>query len=80
MKGLFFLIPVLLFFACNNAEQSEVEEDGLKVFPNEITAFTLVNQDSTIITKSTFADKIFVTDFFFTSCPSICPIMAHVSL
>jgi protein SCO1/2 len=27
------------------------------------------------VTNETFRDKIFVADFFFTSCPTICPIM-----
>lgn len=37
--------------------------------------FAFVDQDSSKITRSTFEDKIYVADFFFTSCPSICPIM-----
>lgn len=37
--------------------------------------FTFVNQDSQLVTNATFAGKIYVTDFFFTSCPTICPKM-----
>jgi len=40
-----------------------------------IADFSFVNQDSTIVTNNTFADMIYVSDFFFTSCPTICPIM-----
>lgn len=40
-----------------------------------IADFSFVNQDSTMVTNDTFADKIYVSDFFFTSCPTICPIM-----
>jgi protein SCO1/2 len=40
-----------------------------------IPAFLLRNQDSTIVTERDFANKIYVADFFFTSCPSICPVM-----
>lgn len=40
-----------------------------------IPNFSFLNQDSTYITNATFKDKIYVADFFFTSCPSICPIM-----
>lgn len=40
-----------------------------------IPDFQFVDQDSQIITPSTFAGKIYVTDFFFTSCPSICPVV-----
>lgn len=40
-----------------------------------IPNFSFLNQDSTFINNDTFKDKIYVADFFFTSCPSICPIM-----
>jgi protein SCO1/2 len=40
-----------------------------------IPEFSFVNQDSSIVTQDTFSDGIYVADFFFTTCPSICPIM-----
>lgn len=40
-----------------------------------IPDFSFLNQDSTIITNKDFDGKIYVADFFFTSCTSICPIM-----
>lgn len=40
-----------------------------------IPAFRLLNQDSIYITNDHFKDKIYIADFFFTSCTSICPVM-----
>ncbi|MAJ31254.1 MAG: SCO family protein [Flavobacteriaceae bacterium] len=40
-----------------------------------IADFKLVNQNGDTITQDTYADKIYVADFFFTTCPSICPVM-----
>jgi protein SCO1/2 len=40
-----------------------------------IPAFRLTNQDGKVITNETFAGKVYVTDFFFATCPSICPKM-----
>ena len=40
-----------------------------------IAPFQFMDQDSTLITNATFKDKIYVADFFFTSCRTICPIM-----
>lgn len=40
-----------------------------------IADFKLVNQNGKIITEKDYQGKIYVTDFFFTTCPSICPIM-----
>lgn len=40
-----------------------------------VPSFAFVNQDSSLITDKDFDGKIYVVDFFFTSCPSICPVM-----
>lgn len=42
---------------------------------HRVADFSLVDQDSAVVNNDTFKDKIYVTDFFFTSCPSICPVM-----
>lgn len=46
---------------------SEAEEQFHK-----IPDFELVNQLGDTITQKTFDNKIYITDFFFTSCPGIC--------
>ncbi|WP_317046577.1 SCO family protein [Adhaeribacter arboris] len=38
-------------------------------------AFSFINQDNQQVTDLTFAQKIYVGVFFFSSCPSICPKM-----
>lgn len=48
---------------------------GVDTVYQTIPAFSFLNQDSTLITNATFKDKIYIADFFFTTCPSICPIM-----
>lgn len=40
-----------------------------------IAPFRFVDQDSAWVSNETFKDKIYVADFFFTSCRTICPIM-----
>lgn len=40
-----------------------------------VPPFQLVNQDSIPVTEKDFEGKIYVADFFFTSCNTICPIM-----
>ncbi len=40
-----------------------------------IPAFSLLNQDSVVVNNETVKGKIYVADFFFTSCPTICPVM-----
>ncbi len=38
-----------------------------------IPDFSFVDQDSQTVTNATFAGQAYVVDFFFTSCPTICP-------
>lgn len=40
-----------------------------------IANFSFTDQDSNTVTNQTFANKIYVADFIFLSCPSICPKM-----
>ena len=42
---------------------------------HRIADFSLINQNGNIITQEFYKDKIYVADFFFTTCQTICPIM-----
>ena len=42
---------------------------------HKIPKFNLINQLGDTITNSTFDNKIYITDFFFTTCSGICPKM-----
>lgn len=46
--------------------------DGDTVY-RSVPEFSFVDQDSQIVTNATFKDKIYVVDFFFIHCPTICP-------
>src|SRR5690606_29926086 len=63
-----------------------IEEKPLKIYGERdvvngdtvyhtIQSFRFVNQDSAMITRETIDGKIYVADFFFTSCRTICPVM-----
>lgn len=51
------------------------EVSGGDTIYHTIAPFRFVNQDSVIVTNETVNNKIYVADFFFTSCRTICPIM-----
>ncbi|MEP1095380.1 MAG: SCO family protein [Cyclobacteriaceae bacterium] len=42
---------------------------------HRIPSFDLLNQNGQQITNETFTNKFYVADFFFTTCPGICPKM-----
>jgi protein SCO1/2 len=54
-----------------NADGSTSVDTVYQTIPN----FAFLNQDSVAINNDTFKGKVYVADFFFTSCPSICPVM-----
>jgi protein SCO1/2 len=71
---------IVFLCGCNVEEKplpvfGEREVVGTDTVYHTIADFQFVNQDSVIVTNETFKDKIYVADFFFTSCRTICPIM-----
>lgn len=40
-----------------------------------IADFNLINQNGKVVTQNDYKDKIYIADFFFTTCQTICPIM-----
>ncbi|HYF70969.1 MAG TPA: SCO family protein [Ohtaekwangia sp.] len=53
----------------------ERDVQGTDTIYHTIADFRFIDQDSNIVSKETFKNKIYVADFFFTSCRSICPKM-----
>ena len=51
------------------------KEDGKLEKIGSVPKFELVNQDNVKITNETYKGKVYVLEFFFTTCPSICPKM-----
>lgn len=50
-------------------------EDGKLVKIGPAPKFELLNQDNLKISNETYKDKVYVLEFFFSTCPSICPKM-----
>lgn len=83
-KYLSLLFLAFIGFSCQQPTQLIIvgEADivnGEKVYPTA-PDFAFVDQDSNVVTNQTLAGKIYVTDFFFTHCPTICPTMSKQML
>ncbi len=88
-KLLFLVVGITLLMACENPQKTtkplniignrdivEKTIDGKVVMDtiyHTIPDFNFTNQYGKATTPSTFNNKIYVSDFFFTSCPTICP-------
>lgn len=46
-------------------------------YNHTIEDFSFTNQNGKTITQEDYKDKIYVADFFFTTCPTICPKMTN---
>jgi len=76
-KLAFVLLAILILQSCKEERSLPIigrtqVVDGVTV-QHQIPEFSFTNQDSTVITNKDLDDYIYIADFFFISCPSICP-------
>lgn len=76
------LLFVFLLAACDETSEPEalpiignhdIDPNTGDTTYHAIPTFAFVDQDSQIVNNATFTGKAYVADFFFTSCPTICP-------
>lgn len=87
MKLIFYYILgafSLLLVSCKNNETlpylgQTVVENGKEIH-HKVGQFSHYNQDSVLMDNSSLSEYVYVADFFFTSCPSICPKVAKQML
>ena len=70
-----------MLFSCGDKKlpfygRHSVAENGDTIY-HKIPDFSFLNQDSILVSQKDLSDYIYVTDFFFTTCPSICPILGQ---
>ena len=81
MNRLFFYLLIPFFIACGKEVNelpylgNHTEEGGKVEKYYEIPQFSLLNQDSLFVSNQTLAGKVYVADFIFLQCPTICPKM-----
>ncbi len=64
---------LIVLFVAQGCNQSTREP--LPILTTIEVPYTFTDQDNRSVAQKMFAEKIYVADFFFTSCPTICPIM-----
>lgn len=79
------LSAITLFISCSTNErklpiygertpiESETDGQAIDTIYHTIPDFTFLNQDSVTLTQDFFDGKIYIANFFFTHCPTICP-------
>ncbi|GAA4771047.1 MULTISPECIES: SCO family protein [Flavobacterium] len=80
MRKIIWLLFLFITFGCSREPKklpylgNPITQGNDTIYP-KINDFSFINQDSTIVTNKTFKNKIYVADFIFLSCPTICPKM-----
>ena len=90
LKIYIFLILILSVVSCTKETKKlpvygrkEVTEKVINdhviidTINHTVKNFSFYNQDSIEVTGDTFNNSIYVADFFFTTCPTICPVMKN---
>ncbi len=96
MGGLLPVLIFLAGVGCQRAEkkphglpylgntQTRLVREGGKLTEDTVyytlPDFQFIDQDSQVVNKATLRGKIYVADFFFTTCPTICPKMSEQML
>jgi len=85
MKQILLISFIFTLISCNEKSEKlpylgnhvEVTENGHSVVKKhfEVPEFKFVNQDKATVTNKTFKGKIYIADFIFLRCPTICPVM-----
>jgi len=57
-------------------EAIQNNEGGYDTIYHQIPYFEFINQDGKTLTRDDLLGKVYITDFFFATCPTICPRMA----
>lgn len=77
---------LLLTVGCNPLQEKglpilgPVRTENGKTIYHTVPAFAYRDQDSTLITNETLKGKIYIADFFYSYCPTICPIVKKESM
>ncbi|WP_439131800.1 SCO family protein [Polaribacter sp.] len=76
--GIYTVPKVVDRFADNGLVFIKKVNDASK--NRKVPEFSFTNQEGKTITNETYLGKVYVVEFFFTTCPSICPIMTDKML
>ena len=73
--GISFIILIFGIWAVPKIINSLSKPDLATIGP--VPSFSFIDQNNKTVTNDAFAGKVYVIEFFFTTCPSICPLMTE---
>jgi len=74
---LLLVLPAIMYFYLTKGYNNFIKLEVIGEVDYKIDDFSFINQDNETITNDSLTGSIYVANFFFTSCPSICPTMTR---
>ena len=72
---LILILPTLVYFYVTQGYNNFIKLEVVGNEQHKIPNFSFVNQHSDIVVQDSLQGYIYIANFFFTSCPTICPVM-----
>jgi protein SCO1 len=72
---LLLVLPPIVYFYVTRGFNTFMKLEVVGEKNHKIAEFSFINQNSEVVNNDSFKGNIYITNFFFTSCPTICPIM-----
>ena len=72
---LIFVLPPLVYFYTTRGYNTFSKLEIIGVEGHKIPGFSFINQNNEIVINDSLSGNIYIANFFFTNCPTICPIM-----
>ena len=74
---LLLVLTAIMYFYLTKGYNNFIKLEVIGEVDYSIDDFSFINQNNDTITQASLTSSIYVANFFFTSCPSICPIMTR---
>ena len=72
---LLLALPPMVYFYVTRGFNTFIKLEVVGQENHKIADFSFINQNNEIVVNDSLSGNIYIANFFFTSCPTICPIM-----
>ena len=73
---LLLVLPIIIYFFLTRGSNNFIKLEVVgQAADHKIADFSFINQNNEVVINENFNGNIYIANFFFTSCPTICPLM-----
>lgn len=72
---LLLVLPPMVYFYVTRGFNTFIKLEVIGVEGHQIADFSFINQNNEVVVNDSLKGNIYVANFFFTTCPTICPVM-----